>query len=232
MIKAILMDFNGVIIDDEAVQMQAYREVFKADGVELSEADYYSALGMDDRTFVAFQYDRAGKKATDDRIGEIVKEKSEKWREIVSGDLPLFDGIENFIEKMSREFTLGLVSMSRRHEIDLVLDESGLGKFFKTVVSADDVENCKPDPECFRLGFQRLDAIRMANGHLPMTHDDCLVIEDSPAGIQGAVAADLLALGVANSVGADQLRDAGAGAVATDLRDWMPDSIRRLFPGN
>lgn len=232
MIKSILMDFNGVIIDDEAVQMQAYREVFEADGVELTEEHYYSALGMDDRTFVAAQYERAGKKAAEDRIGEIVKEKSDKWREIVSGNLPLFDGIENFIEKMSREFTLGLVSMSRRHEIDLVLEESGLGRFFETVVSADDVENCKPDPECFRLGFQRLDAIRMANGHLPMTHDDCLVIEDSPAGIQGAVAADLLALGVANSVGADQLRKAGAGAVATDLRDWMPDSIRLLFPGN
>ena len=187
------MDFNGVIIDDEAVQMQAYREVFKADGVELTEENYYSALGMDDRTFVAAQYERAGKKAGEDRIGEIVKEKSEKWREIVSGNLPLFDGIENFIEKMSREFTLGLVSMSRRHEIDLVLEESGLGRFFETVVSADDVDKCKPDPECFRLGFQRLDAIRMANGHLPMTHDDCLVIEDSPAGIKGAVAADLLA---------------------------------------
>ncbi|MEP6944760.1 MAG: HAD family phosphatase, partial [Acidobacteriota bacterium] len=227
--KAILMDFNGVIIDDEALQMKAYRDVFAVDSVELSDEDYYASLGMDDRTFVAAQFARKGKSVTDDRISAIIEEKSGKWREMVSERLPLFEGIENFIEKMSREFVLGLVSMARRHEIDHVLDRSGLGRFFQTIVSADDVTNSKPDPECFRLGFKRLDAIRTAMGHTPMVHGDCLVIEDSPAGIQAAKAADLHALGVSNSVDAAALRAAGAGAIATDLRDWMPDSIRLLF---
>ena len=223
------MDFNGVIIDDEALQMKAYQEVFKTDDVELTEADYFAALGMDDRTFVAAQFQRVGKAIDDERISEIVKQKSEKWREMVDKELPLFDGIGNFIEKMSREFAIGLVSMARRHEIDHVLETSGLRHFFKVIVSADDVVNCKPDPECYRIGFRELDAVRTAAGHSPMVHADCLVIEDSPAGVMGARAAELPVLGITNSVSADELRSAGAAAVATDLRDWMPDSVRRVF---
>ncbi len=223
------MDFNGVIINDEPVQMRAYQEILKDESVDLTEADYFSALGMDDRTFVAAAFERVGKKTAPDKIEDIVKAKSAKWKEIVDADLPLFDGIRDFIEKMSREFALGIVSMSRRHEIDFVLEKSGLGKFFSTIVSSEDASKCKPDPECFRVGFQRLDSVRTSQGHLPMTHGECLVIEDSPPGVTGARNADLPALGVTNTVSASELRAAGAGAIATDLRDWMPDSIRRVF---
>ena len=99
MIKAILMDFNGVIINDEPVQMRAYQEILKDDGIELTEADYYASLGMDDRTFVAAAFERTGKQANDARIEDIVKAKSAKWKEMVTADLPLFDGIGDFIEK-------------------------------------------------------------------------------------------------------------------------------------
>ena len=223
------MDFNGVIINDEPVQMRAYQEVLKADGIELTEEDYFSSLGMDDRTFVANAFKRAGKGVDDARMEEIIAAKSAKWKEAVSADLPLFEGIAGFVEKMSREFTLGIVSMARRHEIDHVLETSGLAKYFATIVSAENVAKCKPDPECFRVGFRQIDAVRTSQGHLPMTHGECLVIEDSPPGVVGARSADLPALGVTNTVDAAALRAAGAGAVASDLRDWMPDSIRRVF---
>jgi HAD superfamily hydrolase (TIGR01509 family) len=229
MIKAILMDFNGVVINDEPVQMQAYQEILEDKGIALSEADYYSSLGMDDRTFITAAYERAGKTIDGPEITEIAEAKSVRWREIVTGGLPLFDGISEFIEKMSREFTLGIVSMAGRNEIDYVLNSSGLARFFSSVVSAADVSKCKPDPECYRIGFREIDLVRVSQGHLPMTHSECLVIEDSPPGIKAARIADLPALGVANTVSADELRAAGAAAVATDLRDWMPDSIRLVF---
>lgn len=229
MIKAILLDFNGVIINDEPVQMRAYQEVLKDDGINLTEEDYLASLGMDDKTFVAAAFKRTGKKMDGKRSDEIIKSKSAKWNEIVADDLPLFDGIEGFVQKMSREFTLGIVSMARRHEIEFVLEKSGLAKYFSTIVSAENAAKCKPDPECFRIGFRQIDAVRTAKGHLPMTHSECLVIEDSPPGVVGARTADLPVLGVANTVTPDKLRAAGAGAVATDLRDWMPESIRRVF---
>ena len=61
MIKAIFFDFNGVIINDEPLQMKAYQEVFAQYEMSLSEAQYYSALGMDDRMFVRTAFERAGK---------------------------------------------------------------------------------------------------------------------------------------------------------------------------
>jgi beta-phosphoglucomutase len=229
MIKAILMDFNGVVINDEPLQMKAYQEILSEHGVALTDEDYYSSLGMDDRTFVEAAYKRAGKEVSLETVKEINRSKRKKWAEMVKDELPLFDDIQNFIEKMSREFSLGVVSMANREDIEHVLERSNLRPFFDVIVSAEDVSACKPDPECYRTGFRQLDAMRTHGGHLPITHEECLVIEDSPPGIAAAKAADLRTLGVTNTVSAEKLRTAGAEYIASDLNDWMPDSIRRVF---
>jgi beta-phosphoglucomutase len=229
MIKAILFDFNGVIIDDERLQMQAYQEVLKGEGIDLTEEDYFSCLGMDDKTFIAAAYKRAGKELETNKDLEITQAKSLKWRDLVAEEVPLFDGVENFIHKMSNNFTLGIVSMARREEIEYVLERTGLKNCFSVIVSAEDVTACKPDPQCYRLGFRLIDAARTAQGHLPINHDDCLVIEDSPQGIMAAKGADLMTLGVTNTVSADKMREAGADSIAKNLNDWMPSSVRRVF---
>ena len=229
MIKAILMDFNGVVIDDEPLQMKAYQEILAEDGVALTDEDYYSSLGMDDRTFVEAAFQRAGKETSPERIKEVIRAKSKKWAKMVEDKLPLFDGIENFVKKMSHDFSLGLVSMANRDDIEHVLERARLEPFFDIIVSAEDVSACKPDPECYRTGFRLIDALRAGGGHLPITHEECLVIEDSPPGIAAAKAADLRTLGVTNTVSADELRRAGAEYVAWNLDDWMPDTIRRVF---
>lgn len=229
MIKAILFDFNGVIIDDEPIQMRVYQELLAAEGVELTEDEYAASHGMDDVTFVRAAYERRGKTVDDKKIGEIVDAKFVRWREVVGDDLPLFDGIENFVEKMSHEFALGVVSMERGDQIQYVLERAGMAKHFSVIVSSSDVATCKPDPQCYRAGFNKLDLYRIAQGHLPMTHAECLVIEDTVPGVKAARSADLPALGVTNTVSADALRSAGAAAIANDLRDWMPESIKRVF---
>jgi beta-phosphoglucomutase len=229
MIKAILFDFNGVIIDDEPIQMRAYQELLSAEGVDLTEEDYAASHGMDDKTFVRAAYERHGKKVDEAKMHEIIDAKFVKWREIVGDNLPLFPGIGDFVEKMSHEFALGVVSMEKGEQIEYVLDKAGLLKHFSVIVSANEVSACKPDPECYRIGFHDIDLFRIRQGHLPMTHSECLVIEDTVPGIQAARNADLPALGVTNTVDAESLRSAGAGAIAKDLRDWMPESIRRMF---
>jgi beta-phosphoglucomutase len=229
MIKAILMDFNGVIIDDEPIQMKAYQEILAKENITLTEEDYYSCLGMDDKTFVAAAFQRAKKEPEANKILEITIAKTNRWRELVADELPIFEGVADFIKKMEKDFALGIVSMAKREEIEFVLEKAGLRNSFAVIISAEDVENCKPNPECYLTGFNAIDSYRIKRQHLPMVHGECLVIEDTPPGIQAAKGARLQALGVTNTVSAEELRKAGADAVTKNLDDWMPDSARRVF---
>lgn len=229
MIKAILMDFNGVIIDDEPLQMKAYQEILKGEGIDLTEEDYLSCLGMDDSTFVEAIYKRAKKSPKANKVLEITLAKTNRWRELIADELPLFDGVVDFIKKMEKDFALGIVSMAKREEIEFVLEKAGLRESFAVIISAEDVENCKPDPECFLKGFNEIDSYRIKQQHLPMVHGECLVIEDSPPGIVAAKTARLQALGVTNTVSAEELRKAGADAVTNNLDDLMPETARRVF---
>ena len=229
MIKAILFDFNGVIIDDEPIQMKAYQEILGKEGIALTEEDYYSCLGMDDRTFVEAAYRRADKTPETNKVLEVTLAKTEKWREMIADELPIFPGMVDFIRKMSNDFALGIVSMAKRAEIEYVLEKANLSECFSIIISAEDVTNCKPHPECYLKGFNALDSFRIRRKHLPMVHGECLVIEDSPPGIVSAKNAGLKTLGVTNTVSAETLREAGADAVAKNLDDWMPGSVRCVF---
>lgn len=229
MIKAILFDFNGVIINDEPLHMKAYQEILAGEGIALSEEHYYSCMGMDDKTFINAQYKRAEREVSREKTDEIVNAKTARWRELVAEEIPLFDGMENFIRKMEKDFALGVVSMARREEIEYVLEIVNLRDCFLTVISAEDVSSYKPNPECFLKGFTRLDAARTALGHNPIVHGECLVIEDAAQGIVAGKRAGMKTLGVPNSIDARLLREAGADAVTENLSEWMPGAIRAVF---
>ena len=229
MIKAILMDFNGVIIDDEPLQMRVYQELLKGEDIELSEAEYYECMGMNDDRFLSEVFRRAGRDADANKFLALKTEKTNRWRDLVTEEIPLFEGVENFLLKMEKEFALGIVSMARREEIEYVLERANLRDAFMIVVSAEDVTECKPHRECYHRGFALIDAARTATGRNPINHYECLAVEDSPPGIRAAKAADLKTLGVTNTVSADELRAAGADATAKNLNDWMPESVNLVF---
>jgi HAD superfamily hydrolase (TIGR01509 family) len=200
MIKAILMDFNGVIINDEPLHLQAYQEILKGEDIDLTEADYYASLGMDDKAFIHSAHKRAGREISDVNLQKIMIAKTASWRKLVDAEIPLFEGVENFVRKMEKDFALGIVSMARREEIEYILDKIELRDCFSIIVSAEDVSNHKPHPECYMKGFNLLDAWRTRGGkHNPMAHGECLIVEDSPQGIEAGRGAGLKTLGVERS---------------------------------
>jgi beta-phosphoglucomutase len=229
MIRAILFDFNGVIVNDEPLQMKAYTEIFNQEGVSMTEAEYYACMGMDDKTFIRTNFARAGKEISAEKLEEISARKTASWRKIVENEIPVFDGVKNFIKIVEKHFALAIVSMAKREEIEFALEQIGIKDSFTAIVSSENVSVCKPDPECYNAGFRLLDAENSARGHHPLTRKECLVIEDAPQGIMAGKSARMKTLGVSNTVSADQLRAAGANAVTKTLADWMPDSIQRVF---
>lgn len=232
MIQAVFFDFNGVIIDDEPLQMKAYQEVLGREGLTVTEADYYGSLGMDDRAFVRAAFERAEKELTDEALGRVIEAKSAAHRKLLEGELPLFPGVVTFIKAMKRGHAVGLVSMARRTEIDYVLERAALTNIFDVIVSAEDATACKPDPSCYNNGLAFLNRRRGEAHIIPLRADECLVIEDSPPGIRSGRAAGMRTLGVTNTVTDQALREAGAESVTRSLADWTPDAVHHVFDTN
>jgi len=229
MIKAIFFDFNGVIIDDETIQMKAYQQVLRGHDIELTEEWYFDALGMDDRTFVRAMFERAKKPLTDAVLESVLGEKTDAHRKAIEDQLPLFPGVLTLLKTTARHFSLGLVSMASLGEIGYIFERAGLSPFFSVVVSAEDVSVCKPAPDCYLKGLEKLNEKRLADGKKALAASECLAIEDSPPGIESARAAGLRTLAVTNTVSDSALRSAGAEVVTKDLADWTVDAVRKLF---
>jgi len=229
MIQAVLFDFNGVVIDDEQLHMKAYQEALKAEDISLSEKDYHDSLGMDDVTSVRAAFARAGQELTDERMQAVIARESEMHRAAIDEVLPLFPGAVTFIKALTRIYPLGIVSMSRRDQIDYVLGRAALTKAFDVVVSTEDAHTCKPDPCCYNRALELLNERRSGAHVPPLQAAECLVIEDSPPGIQAGRAAGMRTLGVTNTVGEKALRAAGADVVTKSLADWTLDAVHHVF---
>jgi HAD superfamily hydrolase (TIGR01509 family) len=229
MIQAVFFDFNGVIVDDEPLQMKAYQEVLGREGLTLTEADYYGSLGMDDVTFLRAAYARAERGLTDETLAGLLDAKTAAHRKLLEGELPLFPGVVTFIKAVARRYAVGLVSMARRSEIDHALERAALAPYFEVVVSAEDATACKPDPSCYNNALESLNRRRGEAHVIPLRADECLVVEDSPPGILSARGAGMRTLGVTNTVHDRALREAGADSVTHSLSDWTPDAVHHVF---
>jgi phosphoglycolate phosphatase/beta-phosphoglucomutase len=228
MIKAIFFDFNGVIIDDETIQMKAYQEILRGHEIDLTEEWYMSALGMDDRTFVKAMFERAKKPLTDPVLETVLDAKVDLHRQMIE-ELPLFPGVLTFLKAASREFSIGLVSMANKAEVGYVFQRANLTPLFSVVVTAEDASVCKPAPDCYLAGLTKLNEKRQHERKLPLLASECLAIEDSPPGIQSARVAGMRTLGITNTVPAEALRAAGAEVVTASLADWTTDAVKLVY---
>jgi beta-phosphoglucomutase len=228
MVQAIFFDFNGIIIDDERLQMAAYQEVLREHSIDLTEADYFDALGMDDKTFVGAAFARANKTLTDEVLNSVLAGKGTRHRKLIENELPLFPGVVTFLKAASRTYQLGLVSMASLNEIDYALERARLRPLFAVLVSAEDVNVCKPAPDCYRIALEKLNQQRTTKGQ-SLSSRECLVVEDSPPGIEAGRLAGMRTLGVTNTVDEATLRMAGADVVTHSLADWNVDAVRHVF---
>lgn len=229
MIHAIFFDFNGVIIDDERLQLQVYQELLREQGIELTEADYMNSLGMDDETFVRVAYQRSQVVLSDEVLRQMLAEKTARHRKLIEDDLPFFPGVVTFLKATAREHAVGLVSMAMLAEAGYVLERAAIQRLFSVIVTAEDVSVCKPAPDCYRIALDKLNQKRQEQRQLPLLPGECLVIEDSPPGIQSGKGAGMRTLGVTNTVSEAALRVAGADVVTPSLFDWTVEAVHHVY---
>jgi HAD superfamily hydrolase (TIGR01509 family) len=224
MLRAVIFDFDGIIADNEPIHLRMFQEVLAVRGISLSEEDYYATyLGMDDKgcfsTILALH-----KRPVDARIIDaLIAEKTRRFTDTIQNHLVIFPGVVEFVEEAARHYPLAIASGALRHEIKLILEAAGIRKYFQTIVSAEDVTEGKPNPEGFLKARERLREITGRKLEPP----ECLVIEDSLAGIEAARRAGMPCLAVTNTYPKEKLRD--AHKVVTSLKECPIRDLINLF---
>ncbi len=213
--RAILFDFNGVIINDEPQHCAAVIETLASYHYTLDEAGYYrDYLGFDDRECFRFTFRRMGLPDDDQRVAEAVERKAARYERAIRASMVLVGGAADFIRAAAADgIRLAVVSGALRREIELVLGAAGLLPLFETIVAAEDVAACKPDP----LGYLR------GLAWFGLAKEQVVVIEDSLPGLSAAHGAGLRCAMVTTSHPAAELR--GADLVWEDLLGHHPRDL-------
>ncbi len=208
MLRAIIFDFDGIIVDSEPLVMRLTQEMAAQEGWTLSEEDYYHKyLALDDRGIVDNLFQIHGRQLNPARRAELIAWKARAYMDAIQDGLPSFPDAEDFIHKMAAEFPLAIASGSLRVEIEHLLEKFGLRDKFKVLVTADDVARSKPDPEVFVKALATLGKVAFdaQTGLPPLRAAECLVIEDAAAGVDAAHAAGMKCMALAHSLPLDVL---------------------------
>jgi beta-phosphoglucomutase len=204
-VRALLLDFNGTLSEDEPLLCRIFQELFEEAGKPLTEEEYYAELaGFSDREVIHRWLGR--------NDPGLEQRKIDRYRELADGSTVTNDAREA-VREASELVALGVVSGSARAEIEPVLEAAGIRDAFAVIVALDDIGRGKPDPEGYLVALHLLG----------VAASEAAAVEDSEAGVAAAKAAGLYTVGVTTTLSPERL--ARADEVATRLDR---DLIRRL----
>jgi HAD superfamily hydrolase (TIGR01509 family) len=184
-IAVIVFDLDGVLIDSEHVWDEARMTLTEERGGRWTDDASRDMMGMSSLEWSRYMRDEIG---IDEEPEEISAEVVRRLERIYRDELPLIEGAVEAVERLAAHRPLGLASSSNRELIDLVLELSGLGRFFAATVSSEEVARGKPAPDVYLETARRLDA----------APETCAAVEDSENGILSAKAAGMRVLAIPN----------------------------------
>ncbi|HLP89532.1 MAG TPA: HAD family phosphatase [Nostocaceae cyanobacterium] len=203
-LKAVLFDFNGVIIKDASIQMKLIDEILVQENLQpLRRQERQTYLGRSDRTCWTELLKFRGRVVSEKYLAEIFQRKAQAYSlELEQLEtIPIYPGVEDLIFQLrsvspSHQIKLGIVSDVTSKEVELVLERTKLASYFSVIVTADDLTTSKPAPDGYLLAVKRLNE---QYPDLNLQPEECLAIEDTPTGIKAAKRANMQVLGVANT---------------------------------
>jgi beta-phosphoglucomutase len=221
-VRAIIFDLDGTLSDTEPLHFEAFNAVLKPHGIEISRADYFSRLvGYDDHDCFTILLREHRKPADEALIGELIAQKTSVYQAIVAEREVLFAGAAEFVRHCAHRFPLALVTGTLRAEAETILRRAQIRDLFADIVAAEDVERGKPEPDGFKAALGRLGYILRPRP--PLLAAECLVIEDTAAGIEAARRAGMRILALAQTVSASEL--AAADLVRPSIAETNLDEV-------
>ena len=219
MLKAIIFDCDGVLVDSEPVHFDMFQKVLAEEGIELTYEAYETRyLAMDDRGCFGAVYRDAEREMSDELLDNLVGRKAEYFAGEMSGEPPTFDGVVDFVRGSAAKYPMMIASGALGHEVKNAVVGLSISDCFKGIVAAEDVVNGKPNPEAYLTALARMSEAEF-DGTLKA--GECLVVEDSFHGVRAAKSAGMWCLAVTNSYPASGLSEA----------DWVTESLRAFELG-
>lgn len=203
---AVIFDFDGVIVDTEPLHYRAFQRVLEPLGLGFSWQEYVDIyMGFDDRDTFLEAFRSRGKAIDPPGLHRLIDRKAVIFQDVIRDGVTAYPGVVPLIKQLHEaSVPLAISSGALHSDIDPILGILDLRECFEIIVAADDISKSKPDPECYRLAFEKL----AAQASTTISRARTLAIEDTPAGISSAKAAGLQVVAVTNSYSRDHVAEA------------------------
>jgi HAD superfamily hydrolase (TIGR01509 family) len=227
LLRALIFDFDGVIVNSEPVILELTQAMAAQEGWSISEEEYYrDYLALDDRGIIERLYRSHGRPLDPARREELVAWKAQAYAQVIRYGLPPMPGATEFVRQAAEHFPLAIASGSLRVEIEQLLRKLSLREKFAVLATADDCERSKPDPQVYLTALERLRQLP-AFQQEPLQAAHCLAIEDAPLGALAAHAAGLKCLALTHSRPPEEFRH--ADWIVSQFADVDLEKIRLAF---
>lgn len=230
-LKAVLFDFNGVIINDEPLHQKLIEQLLIEENLRPKPEEFREVcLGRSDRACLTELLARRGRVVSEEYLSGLIARKAQAYAQQLAQleKIPSYPGLADLIFRIrSAQLPMAVVSGAIRSEIELVLHRLELANAFSVIVAGDEIMTSKPNPAGYLLAVDRLNQLQPT---LQLQPQDCLAIEDTFAGIQAAKAAGMQVVGVANSYPFHMMQRVSNWAVDY-LSDLELDRVQQVFAG-
>ena len=200
MLKAVLFDFNGVIINDEAIHEKLVDQLLIEENLRPKRGELRQiCLGRSDRACLTDLFANRSRILSDANLDKLISRKSAAYQEELANleKLPIYAGLSDILFNIhAAQLKLAIVTGALRSEVAAVLARAELTDTFPIIVSGDERVPSKPEPDSYLLAVKRLNEFYPELNLMPA---DCLAIEDTFAGITAAKKAGIPVVGVANT---------------------------------
>ncbi len=198
-LKAVLFNFNGVIIKDESIHRESIDEILLAENLSPQGKKSKVSVASSDKSCLKELLKLRGRAVTDEYLDKLIAKKATAYRQKLEQleILPIYPDVVQFIEQMfNNSCKLAVVTGAIGSEVELGLKQGRIGLYFDTIVSGDDISQNKPDPQGYLLAIDSLNKLYPDLNLLP---SECLAIEDTFAGLQASKSAGIQAVAIAHT---------------------------------
>ena len=198
-LKAVLFNFNGVIIKDESIHRESIDEILLAENLSPQGKKSKVSVASSDKSCLKELLKLRGRAVTDEYLDKLIAKKATAYRQKLEQleILPIYPDVVQFIEQMfNNSCKLAVVTGAIGSEVELGLKQGRIALYFDTIVSGDDISQNKPDPQGYLLAIDSLNKLYPDLNLLP---SECLAIEDTFAGLQASKSAGIQAVAIAHT---------------------------------